>query len=863
MSGGPEERCIDADVAASYAAHQLLPDEVRTVERHIDRCTSCRELISAVARLAWSQTPAEADPVPAVGGVLPRGTRVGPFEIDRPLDAGGMGLVYTAHDARLDRRVALKGVRELRGRSDQLLQEARMMAQLSHPNVVPVYDVIESHGQVFLAMELVVGRSVRQWLDEAPRSWKAIVDVFLAAGAGLAAAHAAGIVHGDVKPANLLFGDDGRVRISDFGLASTTSEESDEPLAAGPRGTPAYMAPAQRAGAPCDALGDQYAFAASLREALFDVRPGRRAAGPRVPGRLRRILARGMAAEPSARYRSMTALLRALRAARLARWRWVAGGLAAAAAIVVLAYAFGERRVEARMCEASAPNLVTPWTPAARWAMQRSFDNAGLSYAPQILSRVEASFDRWTHSFEAARGEACEPGWFGSEPSLDRFSAQLGCLEDRAREVRALVGLFSDTMDASTVLSAVTATEQLTPPEQCAAPPPAHPAAAVSPVRDGLRDQFARAFALMAAGKWRDALPVNRELVRATEAGDPAARCAALVSLGRNQVNLSEHDAAAATLLEAIGLAEVARDDRVRVQAWVNLIANEYQRGHYDQVVQWQAPALGAADRLGDLYLKTELLIPISAALSQLGRTREAQPQLETAVALRRKLYGTSNARLAAVVTTLGNAYAMQGQLESGIAAHRQALEIGEAALGPTHPDVGTYHANLGDDYLYGLRVGPAVAELTKASGILEAAYGEHNRRVVGALTDLGLALLEAGEHERAAATFERAETLWATVSPKHPARAEALMGRYLALEALGRPAAVADLETAMTLGQQLPPFERGRIQLVLGLASSGARATALIDAAIQGLASSSLPLIQRELARARAWQRDHAGATP
>ncbi|MEO7733903.1 MAG: protein kinase, partial [Kofleriaceae bacterium] len=271
--------CVDPDVAASYAAHQLLPDERRDVELHIDTCTSCRELISTVARLAWTEVPELAATLPAtgpatdgdtapmagLGSVLPRGSRVGPFLIDQPLDAGGMGLVYTAHDARLERRVALKGVRELRGHSDQLLREARMMAQLSHPNVVPVYDVIEAHDQIFLAMELVVGKSVRQWLDAAAHRWQAIVDVFLAAGAGLAAAHAAGIVHGDVKPANLLLGDDGRARITDFGLASHTADE----VLPGVRGTPAYMAPEQRAGVPCDVLGDQYAFCASLREALF------------------------------------------------------------------------------------------------------------------------------------------------------------------------------------------------------------------------------------------------------------------------------------------------------------------------------------------------------------------------------------------------------------------------------------------------------------------------------------------------------------------------------------------------------------------------------------------------------------------
>jgi eukaryotic-like serine/threonine-protein kinase len=864
MPDASSAACVDADKAASYTAHGLLPAEMLEVERHIDECASCRELISAVAKLAWSQTPdlGSTDAAPAIGGVLPRGSRVGPFEIDQPLDAGGMGLVYTAHDTRLDRRVALKGVRELRGRSDQLLQEARMMAQLSHPNVVPVYDVIEAHGQIFLAMELVVGRSVRQWLEAEPRSWKAIVDVFLAAGAGLAAAHAAGIVHGDVKPANLLFGDDGRVRITDFGLASGGPDEPPE--AVGPRGTPAYMAPAQREGAPCDTLGDQYAFCASLREAIFDVRPGLpRARPPRVPRALRRILARGTAPDPRARYRSMNALLRDLRAARLARWRWVMGGAAAAAVLVVLAYAFGERRVEAKMCEASAPTLASPWHEEARWAVRRSFQNTQLPYAAQILQRVESNLDGWSGSFEAARRQACETGWRGSEIPRAQFSVQLSCLEDRAREARALVGVFRDAADATIVLNAVGATEQLTPLVRCSAPPARPAAASVAPARQQLSERFARVHALMVSGRFREALPLQRELLQAAEAtGDPATRSAALVSLGSNQVKLSDYQAAGANLLQALQLAENAHDDLVRAQAWVNLVSNEYGRGHHDQVLFMKAPALGAAERVGDIFLQTELLLLVGGSLSQLGKTTEAQPLFEEAVQLRRRHYGDKDARLASALSALGNAYAMQGNLDAGIPAHRQAVEMAEAALGTSHPTVGVLHENLGCDFLYGLNAPAAVVELEKAASIAEAASGSTHRNLALALTELGLALLEAGQHERAASTSERAEAMWTTVNPKHPARAQALLGSYLAREALGRATSPADLETALALSQQAPPFERARVQLALGRASSGAKAVALVQAAAVGFASSPLPLNQRELTRAKEWLHAH-GAAP
>lgn len=860
--GASSPACLDADTAASYAEHRLPPDEMRGVDRHIDGCASCRELVSAVAMVLWSQSsqPGPADAAPAVEGILPRGTRVGPFEVERPLEAGGMGLVYSAHDSRLARQVALKCVRERRGRSDQLLREARTMAQLSHPNVVAVYDVIDAHGQIFLAMELVVGRSVRQWLEAAPRGWKAVVDVFLAAGAGLAAAHAASIVHGDVKPANILFGDDGRIRVTDFGLSRSADDEAEE--AAGPRGTLAYMAPEQRDGAPCDALGDQYAFCASLHEAIFGSVPGRAPARqPRVPRALRRILSRGLAPDPGARYRSMDPLLRDLRATRSSTRRWAMAAAAATIAIAAFAYGVGGQRVQAAMCEASAPQLTSPWHDEARDTVRRSFVNTRLSYAPETLQRVAARLDDWTVSFEAARRQACESGWFQRETPVERFSAQLSCLEDRAREARALVNQLRDA-DETVILNAIAATEQLTPVAQCSATPARRVVPPDTQAVQQLREQLARARALVDSGKFRDALPIAREIVEAAEAtGEPSLQGAALISIGVIQARLSDYETAAANLTQGIRLADAAQDDRLRAQGWVNLIQNEYWRGAHDQVVFMKAAALGAAERVSDRWLESELLLMVGGSLSQRGRTSEAQPLFEEAVRLRRRLYGDRDRRVGYALSALGNAYAMQGDLDAGIAAHRQAVETAEAAVGAAHPNVGICHRNLGNDYLYGLQPEAAIVELEKAGAILEAAHGPKHRDVALSLTDLGLALIEAGQHERAVTTFERAGELWRSLGPKHPAYAEVLFGKYLALEALGRPTSVADLETAVTLGQQLPPFMRARIQLALGRASTGARATELVAAAVEGFASSSLPLIQRELAQAKQWQREHGVA--
>jgi serine/threonine-protein kinase len=366
----------------------------------------------------------------------------------------------------------------------------------------------------------------------------------------------------------------------------------------------------------------------------------------------------------------------------------------------------------------------------------------------------------------------------------------------------------------------------------------------------------------MAAGRFREALPVGRELVEAARAAaDPRTEGAARISLGRNLINVSGFDEAHASLLEGLRLAELAHDDRLRLQAMVNLVVLAYRRGQHDQAVALRLLALGAAQRVGDRYLETELLVTAGAALTQLGKPAEAQPMFEQAVALRRALYGERSPRLAAAITALGNAHAMQGDLEQAKTAHRQALDLTVAALGKEHPDVGTMHGNLGNDELYDLRIDAALAELATAVAIFEHAYGKEHRNVAGSLTDLGLAQLEAGRAAEALASFERADAIWAKLAPEHPVRASALFGRYRARKATGAAADVADLETAVKISQQLPAFQRARFQLELGRALGGARGAALVADAAAGFATSTLALPQRELAVARAWQAEHPEA--
>jgi predicted Ser/Thr protein kinase len=288
------------DGTVSGAALDALHD-------HVDRCSMCRRTLAATASAR---------------------STIGRYQIVDVLGSGGMGVVYDAYDPELDRKIAVKLVRaagrQTADHQSRLTREAQTMAQLSHPNVVAVYDVGAVGDQVFIAMERVEGRTLASWLVARARSTDEVVTAFVAAGHGVAAAHGVGIAHGDFKPGNVLVGIDGRVRVTDFGLARPLSRTT---IASGIDGTPAFMAPEQRAGAPPSAAADQFSFCVALDSALGTDHSRSRA--------LRRVIARGRSAEPADRYPSMTELLDALDRSHRHRMRWLALAVPVAAIVAI------------------------------------------------------------------------------------------------------------------------------------------------------------------------------------------------------------------------------------------------------------------------------------------------------------------------------------------------------------------------------------------------------------------------------------------------------------------------------------------------------------------------------------------------
>lgn len=308
-------------MARSFVAGTLAPDGVAEVDAHVASCAACSRLVQRL-EVVNAETAADEPARTRPAATEPR--TVGRYVVEGVLGKGGMGVVYRARDPELDRPVAVKlllGQAAGADAAERLRREGRAIAKLAHSNVVAVYDVGTYDDSVFVAMELVDGGSLDRWLATR-HPWREVLRVFLQAGEGLRAAHASGVVHRDFKPANVLVGKDGRVRVTDFGLARFSDEPRHresarkllglppavvqvdslgETMAAGSEasgneptlvagstgsvtddkltqtgallGTPAYMSPEQFEAKIADEKSDQFSFAVSLYEALYGERP--------------------------------------------------------------------------------------------------------------------------------------------------------------------------------------------------------------------------------------------------------------------------------------------------------------------------------------------------------------------------------------------------------------------------------------------------------------------------------------------------------------------------------------------------------------------------------------------------------------
>ena len=520
-----------------------------------------------------------------------RGAKVGRYVVLDELGAGGMGVVYAAYDPSLDRRVALKLLHasEARKKShrDRMLSEARALARLDAPNVVPIHDVGIADGRPFIAMEFVEGKTLLRWRDDNEPSWLDAVGVFLEAGEGLAAAHAVGLVHRDFKPENVIISPDERVRVLDFGLAvedltlSGSSDANFDPkerkAATTTVGTPAYMAPEQFAGQVVDHRSDQFSFCIALWETLYGERPftggditalatsvvsGRINAPSKpaaaVPAELERILRRGLAKDPADRYPTMGDLLAQLRriADRRSPWKRPVAAIAALAVVGtgITVLALGRR--DKGPCADSERRLEGVWDPDTRASLEEAVRAHETTLGPQTWAVFSELLDDYAAQWVEQHRAACVATHVDEEVAEETWALQVACLNRRLQSLQSVVDLIGEG-ELSVVANAVATAEGLAPLGTCAdvdaaqhqtPPPEPQDAAQVA----AIEARLVRVKALREAARYVEAVELaRRALDDAREVGYEPAIAAAHLALGRTLIPVEKPQHVHAALVEA------------------------------------------------------------------------------------------------------------------------------------------------------------------------------------------------------------------------------------------------------------------------------------------------------------------------
>jgi tetratricopeptide (TPR) repeat protein/predicted Ser/Thr protein kinase len=719
------------------------------------------------------------------------------YVVLRRLGAGGMGIVYLAHDPELDREVAVKVLRKSDDR--RLMREAEALAKLTHPNVVQVFAVGATGERAFIVMELVRGQTLDAW-QRAHRGTRRLLDIYLQVGEGLVAAHEAGLVHRDFKPQNVIVGDDGRPRVLDFGLARTAdvgllvtapgSGESDSrnataigrPLTrrGAVLGTLAYMAPEQFRGEEATPLCDQYAFCLSLWEAVYGAQPfptdsvarmmtaredGELVSPPpgsRVPRWLRNTLARGLAPRPGARFPTLRRLLDEIRRRRdRRRRRAIAAGtglaMATVAGVAVLA-APGEQRG----CDPDPHALGGAWDEARRDEVVQALRATGLPGAPDVERVLLPKLDGWAEAWRDAWQEACEATRVHGEQTEAMFDLRMACLQRRRVELRALTGILVDA-DAVVVGNATSAFDHLPRPEGCAAGSVVAGRAidpAIAPELEAIREALASVDALRNVGKHDDALVAGEPLLsRAHRAGDAQTVAEVELAYARVLHRLGREPQANASFSEAYWAATESGDDALAVESASELLETLVVDPHPRQEAdRWRRIAETAAARLPDPeLLRCELLMRYGRILQQAGDLGQALAALHEAVEIRRRRRGVRDPSLSFTLSYLGMMLTQVGDPETARSVHADAVSIAEEALGPHHTDLGRLLANAAwADAVVG-DAGEAHAKLDRARTILEASGGGHAYDLGTIAINLALLTAELGRLPEAIGHAERA----------------------------------------------------------------------------------------------------------
>jgi tetratricopeptide (TPR) repeat protein len=708
-----------------------------------------------------------------------------------------------------------------------LLSQARALAKVSHPNVVAAYDVGICGDAVFIALELVVGVSLNTWLLERPAP-NEVMRASIAAGRGLAAVHAAGVLHGDFQPSNVMVSPGGHVRVVNFELARTARavhSSSAEPVRAA-SGTLGYIAPELLSGDALNAQADQFSYAATVF-AAFAGRPpypadtldayrtaqlrGERAAWPRtVPTRLRRAVERGLALRPDERYPSVAAMVEALeRAAAPRRAPVLIGALAAAA--VAGAFVVPRQIVPRTACNLDATPFQHVWDDARRTGLEQAFLATGVSNAGTAFGRLSRRLDDLRSSWLTMKQASCEATHVRGEQSELVASLRSACLNRKLAGFRALVDAFSE-VDAKMVARASGVTPESL--GDCADVAALTGNAAKLPDDPQRRAWIEEVYggyditnALLTAGRWQAAVERAQgtlELARQTDYGPALAL--ATSNLGRAKSGAArtneEHREAELLLGEAVRLAAEAGDDAqlARSSSFLFTVIAQQNRIQEAEAMLPSAEALVIRggnhpdQRIEILYGRSNIFIAHRQFAEAIEVLQEVE-RLAPSAGGERRYYGHTAA------AKTGSIYAELGRYDEAVAALERGAEAERQAYGDAHPRVLLALINLAIVQGQARRREPALATVARAKELAaklapDEPSARHIPSVEGQVWDNG------GDCARAIPFYRSALAIYTqTDGASHPmtADAHAQLGRCLAKA--GEPSeAISELELALAI---------------------------------------------------------------
>lgn len=642
------------------------------------------------------------------------------YRVVEKLEERGQRVVYRAHDPKLTRDVALEIVSGHEDEGEHLHREAQALARLQHPNVISVYDVGRDGRGVYIATELVEGKRLPAWLTDEPRSWRDILSAFEQAGQGLAAAHRAGLVHGDFKPDNVIVGDDGRVRVSEFGLMGTA-----------------------------DAQTDQLAFCAALSEAL---------ASRSVPRRVRAAI------QP---HPSMTALLVEIARARSKSTRkhvglWSAGVAIGAAFIAV---SISAREKPALTCAPGRPLLEDAWSADQRARVAAAFARVGEPWAQKVHGTAEAMLDQYAARWADMHEDSCEATRVSHRQSALVFDARAECLRRHRDDLRETVDVLA-TADKATLERAIEIIQGLPAIDACAdiaaltapVPPPKSPQARTSVAL--LRKRLARGRALADAAKFADAARIASSVVeQARSIPYRPLEAEALLDESNALERQGKYHEAATAAKNASVAAQAGRHDQVAAQSLLALLwLTGVRERHYARAHELATEASAAIERLEKrTALEAELARTLGSIYAHEGRLDDALAQENRYLATIEAADGAEGPAVGGALVDIGEIYREQGRHTDALASYQRALDIFESAWGPEHPTAAVPLNNIG---LVLRRLGrndEALAYHRRALAIFERRLGSQHPHVAEARTNIGVILLAEGQTERAYGEFKRA----------------------------------------------------------------------------------------------------------